>query len=1111
MSEQPPKIDKRTYPEIVAQTEQLAQEFTPWRPLPNGKPDAGRALIRIFGRMAAMVSDRLNQVPEKNFLAFLDAIGTQMLPPQPARVPITFKLVPGSPPDALVPAGTQIAAPPAAEGEEEVIFETERDLALVNVQLQAVFSRDPGADQYSDRTPQATDQLDAAFKIFEGETPIEHYVYLARDDIFALPENKTVIIIVYSTQAAELAQLPLTWSYWDGITWVLLQPTIFVQDKNRLEAAITNFTAPARTTINGVEAAWVRIGLNGPAPKTLPFIDAILTGMEIRRNTLMPLDSCYFNSALLDLSRDFYPLGQQPRFNDTFYLASKEAFAKPRATVTLDVKLSGLPVNKNGGAEIAWEAYNGSTWERLGQSSVTNPRISGVFDFNDATLALTQEGLITLTLPSQIQPATVNGVTTYWVRARLVKGNYGVEATFNQTTNASNQIVIQPVPASFAAPSLQSIRMRYSYQSRDIPLSACQTYNDFIYSDRTYELLNDGSNFQPFTRSTDTRPTLYLGFDRPFPNRTISLYLQVEPPLPGEIASGNSVTQPAQIIYEYSAPGGWGPLAVKDETDAFSDRGLIRFIAPLDAAPRSEFGQSLYWLRVRWESGEFHVPPRWRRLLTNTVWASQAMAIAVEGLGSSDGKPAQIYRTAQVPVLLGQRLEVFEIGELPLVEKAAVERLEGKRAISATRDRQGQIEGYWVTWHEVPDFYGSDQRDRHYVIDRVKGEIYFGDGLRGMIPPPGFNNIRLAPYRTGGGHRGNCPALTITELKTTVPYVESAANLEPATGGADQESTDRIKERGPKALRHRGRAVTVEDIEDLAMEASTEVARALAIAPNFDPIDGLDWLPIYRLNLNGPGNIQVELNNFPDGLILQAKISGPGQSNPYLSQQLTQSNPTATYTVTAAQFAAGQEWNITFTNSGEPSNNVRVKITYPTGSLDTEFPAPSTLSERSSNPYRGVGDAGKVLLVIVPNSPNRQPTPSLGLMERVENYLRDRCPPAMNLQITEPDWVEVTVNVNLVPLSLDRADEIKQAATNALVKFLHPLTGGAKGQGWDFGRQPHLSDLYGILEKVEGVDYVESLTVDSPSLDELPADRKDRFLIYSGAHQVNLILPARGG
>lgn len=99
--------------------------------VPQYDDDVGLALIRIFGRMAALVSDRLNQVPEKHFLTFLDLIGTQLQPPQPAKVPLTFSLAEGRPDDleAFVPLGTQVAAP-SAEGQEEVVFETEHTSLL---------------------------------------------------------------------------------------------------------------------------------------------------------------------------------------------------------------------------------------------------------------------------------------------------------------------------------------------------------------------------------------------------------------------------------------------------------------------------------------------------------------------------------------------------------------------------------------------------------------------------------------------------------------------------------------------------------------------------------------------------------------------------------------------------------------------------------------------------------------------------------------------------------------------------------------------------------------------------------------------------------------------
>jgi predicted phage baseplate assembly protein len=62
-------------------------------------------------------------------------------------------------------------------------------------------------------------------------------------------------------------------------------------------------------------------------------------------------------------------------------------------------------------------------------------------------------------------------------------------------------------------------------------------------------------------------------------------------------------------------------------------------------------------------------------------------------------------------------------------------------------------------------------------------------------------------------------------MKTTVPYIDGVGNREPAAGGADAESRDSLIDRGPRTIRHRDRAVTAQDYEDLAMMASSGVAR----------------------------------------------------------------------------------------------------------------------------------------------------------------------------------------------------------------------------------------------------------------------------------------------
>ena len=52
--------------------------------------DPGITLIELFAWMTEMMVYRLNRVPEKNYLKFLDMLGFQMTPSRTAETNITF-------------------------------------------------------------------------------------------------------------------------------------------------------------------------------------------------------------------------------------------------------------------------------------------------------------------------------------------------------------------------------------------------------------------------------------------------------------------------------------------------------------------------------------------------------------------------------------------------------------------------------------------------------------------------------------------------------------------------------------------------------------------------------------------------------------------------------------------------------------------------------------------------------------------------------------------------------------------------------------------------------------------------------------------------------------
>ncbi|ETW96895.1 MAG: hypothetical protein ETSY2_45590, partial [Candidatus Entotheonella gemina] len=697
----------------------------------------------------------------------------------------------------------------------------------------------------------------------------------------------------------------------------------------------------------------------------------------------------FTNTLPLDVSKDFYPFGVEPGFNATFYVACEDALAQPGATVEMTLTLTNPDdngpmdeVKRDGNPVVVWEVSTDRYWEQLLSSDEDTP-----------SLSFTNTGTVTFTLPPKIAPTVVNGEEKHWLRARLIRGDYGEAAKYQLVDAGDPTKGYTLTDATYAPPVVKSIMFTVTKingtddatgptaaTQTAQPLSACWAYNDLTWVDHTAITATDDDRvFSPFTVMADTEPALYLGLDNPFDSRLFTFYLQVEPPRPEQVAA-DALEVPdanvaARITWEYASSEGWTPLGALDETATLTRRGLVHIIGPPDFVPRAHAGQTLYWLRVRWHAGEFVFPPQLRRVALNTIRSTQAATSRNEILGSSNGNPDQILTTAQTPVLPGQQLEVREWEMPSAAEQAAQAALEGSDAL--TLDDAGQPDEIWVRWHARPDLYASGPRDRHYTIDRVSGDIRFGNGRQGMIPPLGQNNIRMASYRYGGGTRGNRASATIVELKSSLPYIKEVFNDEPSTGGADQESLECVKERGPAGLRHRDRAVTAQDLENLAYAARPEVARARAIVPIFDP--NQLWLD-------------------PD-----------------------------------------------------------------TGGRDT-----------SRHQQVNAGGCG---LVIVPHSNDTQPIPSLTLIEQVRSYLLDRMSATSDLWVAGPEWVEVAVSATVVPTSLQTADTVVRSVTAALNRFLHPLTGGVNGRGWDFGDLPRHSAFYAVVEALRDVHHVRTLSV----------------------------------
>jgi predicted phage baseplate assembly protein len=126
----PPNLDDRTWKDLVDEVSALIPVYAPqWTD--HNPSDPGIAIIEMFAMLVEGLIYRLNRVPDKNYIAFLNLLGVPRNPPTPARTYLTFTANAGA---VTVPTGTQ-AQTMATELQPAVVFETDRGATILPINL----------------------------------------------------------------------------------------------------------------------------------------------------------------------------------------------------------------------------------------------------------------------------------------------------------------------------------------------------------------------------------------------------------------------------------------------------------------------------------------------------------------------------------------------------------------------------------------------------------------------------------------------------------------------------------------------------------------------------------------------------------------------------------------------------------------------------------------------------------------------------------------------------------------------------------------------------------------------------------------------------------------
>ena len=120
---------------------------------------------------------------------------------------------------------------------------------------------------------------------------------------------------------------------------------------------------------------------------------------------------------------------------------------------------------------------------------------------------------------------------------------------------------------------------------------------------------------------------------------------------------------------------------------------------------------------------------------------------------------------------------------------------------------------------------------------------------------------------------------------------------------------------------------------------------------------------------------------------------------------------------------------------------------------------------------------GSVTLVVVPFRLSTQsglPVPSNGFLETVYNYLEPKRLVATRLFVKRPIFVQINITASVEIDPGKSAENLRETMHEALNNFLDPVKGGSDSKGWPFGRDVYRSEIYQVLQNIEGIRCVKT-------------------------------------
>jgi predicted phage baseplate assembly protein len=277
-----PNLDDRRFQQLVDEAKRMVQQRCPtWSD--HNVSDPGVTLIETFAYMTDALLYRLNRVPDRNYVKFLELIGVRLFPPTAARADVTFWL--SAPRDELVvvPEGIEVTTR-RTDDEEAIEFRTTESLDIVPTSFAACASQLAG-DETVDTTEAAN--MQQGFACFARDPQPGDALLVGLSE--PAPSCAIAITLDCRIEGVGVDPLdpPLAWEAWTGLAW---EPCDVYSDGtggfNKAGDVIVHLPAGhAASVIGGRRAGWVRARVTEPA-EDQPFYSASPRIMSVSAATV---------------------------------------------------------------------------------------------------------------------------------------------------------------------------------------------------------------------------------------------------------------------------------------------------------------------------------------------------------------------------------------------------------------------------------------------------------------------------------------------------------------------------------------------------------------------------------------------------------------------------------------------------------------------------------------------------------------------------------------------------------------------------------------------------------------------------------------------------------